>query len=102
MKRGGKGFIVENEFYCTRCGSKGIPIVRKRGQEREAGHLKRIFCLKCQEEVNHVECKPFSHYEYCDFLTEFDNHNFDDEGNRKMTYGQLKQQLNQKVSDTYE
>ena len=50
----------------------------------------RIFCLKCQEEWNHVECKPFSHYEYEDFLIEKEYKNFDENGNRKMKYGELR------------
>ena len=33
---------IENEsvFYCVACGRRGIPITRRRGAEREAGHLK--------------------------------------------------------------
>lgn len=86
----GRQSVVLSEFYCTKCGNKGIPIMRRRGAEREAGHLKRIFCLKCQQEWNHAECKPYSHYDYNDFLLEFKHSNFDNEGNRKMPYGELK------------
>ena len=60
-----------SSFYCTCCGNKGIPIARWRGAERNAGHLKKIYCLKCKKEVNHVECKMFSKYDYEDFLLEF-------------------------------
>jgi hypothetical protein len=90
MRRGRNNFLIDNEFYCTKCGNKGIPIARKKGQEREAGHLKKLFCLKCQEETNHVECKPFSHYEHEDFLFEFENGNFTETGARKMGYGEFK------------
>lgn len=83
-----------SEFYCTRCGNKGLPIVRRKGYEREAGHLKRIFCLHCKEEVNHVECKEFTKYTYQDFLVERERDNFDLEGNRKITYGELKGVIN--------
>ena len=86
----GRQSIVLSEFYCTKCGNKGIPIMRRKGAEREAGHLKWIFCLKCQQEWNHVECKSYSHYDYNDFLLEFEYSNFDNEGNRKMPYGELK------------
>lgn len=82
--------IILSDFYCTKCGNKGIPIMRRKGAERQAGHLKRIFCLKCQQEWNHVECKPYSRYNYNDFLVEFENKNFDNEGNRKIPYGELK------------
>lgn len=86
----GRQSIVLSEFYCTNCGNKGIPIMRKKGAEREAGHLKKIFCLKCQQEWNHVECKPYSKYDYNDFLLEFEYKNFNEQGNRKMAYGELK------------
>ena len=80
----------ESVFYCVNCGNRGIPIMRRRGAEREAGHLKKIFCLHCQREWNHVECKYFSHYDYEDFLLEKTYDNFDENGNRKMKYGELR------------
>ena len=93
MRRGRNNFLIDNEFYCTKCGSKGIPIARKKGQEREAGHLKKLFCLKCKDETNHVECKPFSHYEHEDFLFEFENGNFTETGRRKMPYGEFRHMM---------
>lgn len=84
------GFSLESEFYCVECGNKGIPIIRKKGKEREAGHLKRIYCLKCGREWNHVECKPFTHYTKEDFELEKQYHNFDENGNRIFEYGKLK------------
>lgn len=85
----------ESKFYCTQCGSEGIPILRRIGKEREAGHLKKIYCLKCKKEQNHVECKPYTRYTYEDFLLEFNEHNFTPEGTRILTYGQLRDKLNQ-------
>lgn len=86
--------LIESEFYCTRCGSRGIPVQRKIGQEREAGHLKKLFCLKCKQDQNHVECKPWTKYTHDDFLVEMEYHNFDKDGNRIRTYGQLKELIN--------
>ena len=60
-----------SEFYCVECGNRGIPIARRVGQQREAGHLKKIFCLHCQKETNHAEIRPFGSYRYEDFLEEF-------------------------------
>ena len=85
--------FIEGEFYCTECGSRGIPVQRKIGQEREAGHLKILYCLKCKKEVNHVECKPWTKYNYDDFLIEMKYHNFKD-GNRVRPYGELKELIN--------
>lgn len=86
--------FTTSEFYCCKCGNRGIPIARINGKEREAGHLKKLYCLHCKTEWNHAECKPFSHYDYNDFLMEFREGNFDEEGNRKMTYGELRSKLN--------
>lgn len=86
--------ITDNEFYCTKCGNKGIPVVRIKGAEREAGHLKKLFCLTCQSETNHVECRPWSGYTKEDFWTEFYNNNFDPEGNRIRPYNELRRMIN--------
>ena len=64
--------IMTSDFYCTKCGHKGIPIVRTKHAQREPGHLKKLYCLFCQEEHNHVEIKPIgSKYRYEDFLEEY-------------------------------
>lgn len=85
--------FAESEFYCTKCGKKGIPVLRRKGQEREAGHLKKLFCLNCQQECNHAECKPYSHYDYEDFKNEFENGNFNNEGLRILPYGAFKEKM---------
>lgn len=72
-----------SNFYCTCCGNKGIPIFRVSGQEREPGHLKKLYCLFCQQEVNMVEVKPTGKYSLENFLIEYENGNFDNTGNRK-------------------
>lgn len=95
----GRGNFTTSDFYCTRCGRQGIPIARRLGAEREAGHLKKLFCLSCKQEVNHVECKQFSRYTKEDFFVEYLNNNFNEDGTRKMTYGELKQKLNKEGVD---
>ena len=85
--------ITGNEFYCTQCGSRGIPVVRKKGAEREAGHLKKLFCLHCGCETNHVECREWDGYTHEDFLYEFFGGNFTEDGQRKEGYGLFKHNL---------
>lgn len=64
--------ILTSDFYCTECGRKGIPIARKKGQEREPGHLKKLYCLCCGKETNHAEVRDIgSSYTKADFLEEF-------------------------------
>ena len=73
---------LASHFYCTQCGNEGIPVQRKKGQERETGHLKRLYCIYCKEEVNHVEIKENDLYTYEDFREEFELGRFK-EGNRE-------------------
>lgn len=83
--------MFTSEFYCTQCGAEGIPIIRQTGHIREKGHLKKLYCLCCQKETNFVEIRPNNYkYTYEDFLFEFNNENFDSDGNRKIPFGQLK------------
>ena len=63
--------FLPSDFYCTECGRKGIPIIRIVGKEREAGHLKKLYCLYCQKETNHAEIRPFGKYNKEDFKKEF-------------------------------
>ena len=78
-----KNKFIINEFYCTQCGARGLPVHRKLGQEREPGHLKKLFCLKCCKETNHVEIRSDSpKYDYETFKIEYEYGNFDIDGNR--------------------
>ena len=85
--------IVDNEYYCVKCGNKGLPILRQKGKERELGHLKKLWCLNCQQENNHAEVRPYGAYTYDDFLLEFDYKNFDENGNRILPIGAFKDKL---------
>lgn len=61
-----------SDFYCVECGKKGFPLSRKVGQQREPGHLKKIYCLNCKKETNHAELRPFGKYTYEKFKEEFE------------------------------
>lgn len=50
--------VAQSNFYCVRCANK-VPLPRRRGQLREKGHLKSIYCIRCQEEINHLEVREF-------------------------------------------
>ena len=85
-----------SDFYCTRCGQKSIPIWRKAGRSREPGHLKKLWCLNCQDEVNHVEVRPFGKYNYEDFLIEYNYGNFKEDGTREKKYTEFEHELRNK------
>lgn len=77
----------ESDFYCTKCGQFTYSIRRLKGQEREPGHLKRLWCPFCNEEHNCVEIRSSAYgYTTDDFNMEFSIGNFDEEGNRKMSF----------------
>lgn len=78
-----------SDFYCTCCGHKGIPIIRHSGKAKEPGHLKKLFCLYCQDEKNMVEIKNKGPYTLEEFYIEYKYNNFDENGNRKMPYKQF-------------
>lgn len=83
-----------SDMYCTQCGHKGIPVQRNSGREREPGHLKKMYCLTCNKEVNMVEIRGFNkRYTLEDFLIEFENHNFNENGQRIRSYSELKKEL---------
>lgn len=73
--------FTQSQFFCTKCGKEGIPVNRKKGQERSSGHLKKLYCLYCGEETNHAEIREVGDYTYEDFKEEFDLGRFI-EGNR--------------------
>lgn len=74
---GRQNFTV-SDFYCVRCGSKGMPLPRKMSKQKEQGHMKKLFCLKCKCEVNHMEVRPFGEYVYENFKEDFENGKFKD------------------------
>lgn len=84
---------MDIKYMCTKCGQEGVPIIRRGGRQREAGHLKCLWCLNCREERNHVEVKIGTHYDMDDFWLEYNNGNFDKDGNRIMKYGEFKVKL---------
>ena len=81
MPRSKKAVI--SDFYCTCCGERGIPIART-GKMREPGHLKKLYCLKCNKQTNFVEIRPASNYTYDDFLMELHHGNFTEDGKRRV------------------
>ena len=71
------GNYAEHSFYCIKCGNKGIPLMRKRGFQHGRMHRKKLYCMFCKEEVNHVECKSMEDVE--EFRLNFENGVYTDE-----------------------
>lgn len=99
MKRS-RSTYIPSDFYCCICGSKNIPVYRSKGQEREAGHLKKLYCYTCEKEQNCVEIKQNTNsYTLSDFLIEFEYGNFDEDGNRKRKYGDLRNDIHNGIAE---
>ena len=86
--------ITTSDTYCTQCGKKNIPIPRKQGRAREGGHLKKMYCLHCQQQTNMVEIRGFGDYTLEDFELEYEYHNFNKDGTRKLSLGEFRTHLN--------
>ena len=92
-----------SNMYCTQCGKKNIPIRRKKGKEREPGHLKRMWCIYCNKEVNMVEVRDFgTGYTADDFFWEYYNGNFKEDGTRVLEFGQFRDKMNRKEGEENE
>lgn len=74
----------QHTFYCMNCGSKGIPIPRTRSHRRESLHRKRLYCLHCREEVNHIECNTLEEVEI--FKEKFEKGEYKDEVQDSLAY----------------
>ena len=87
--------ITISDMYCTQCGKRNIPIPRSKGKERECGHLKQMYCIYCKKKTNMVEVRGFySNYTYDDFKLEYDLHNFNEDGTRKLSWSEFRIHLN--------
>ena len=74
--------ISSSRFFCTQCGREGFTIQRKKGQLREPGHLKKLYCLHCKKENNHAEIRDIGGYTYEDFEKEFTLGRFKPDGTK--------------------
>lgn len=70
--------LSTSTFYCLRCGNK-VPLPRKKGKIREKHHLKQIYCIKCKEDINHLEVREFDFdFDYDDFMNKIEEGFFKD------------------------
>lgn len=53
----------EHSFYCINCGHKGIPLQRRESHKHSKFHMKKLYCIYCGEEVNHIECRTMEEVE---------------------------------------
>ena len=73
-----------NDFYCLNCGRKGIPCVRPDSKRREPFHRKKLYCIFCHLECNHVEIN--SDEQRAEFLEMFEHGDFIEEAKASITF----------------
>lgn len=82
---GKRGYHFEDhDFYCMKCGQKGIPIARNLGHKHASMHKKKLYCIHCKEEVNHIECS--NPLEVKEFQKKFRRGEYKDEANASLSY----------------
>ena len=80
---------AEHSFYCINFCNKGIPLMRKQGFKHEGMHRKKLYCVHCKCEVNHIECKTFD--EVAEFRENFATGVYKDEAKESLSFvGALK------------
>lgn len=75
---------AEHSFYCINCGNKGIPLMRNQGFKHQGMHRKKLYCVFCKQEVNHVECKTLDEIE--EFRINFENRVYKDEAEESLHF----------------
>lgn len=51
-----------HDFYCINCGNKSMTLPRLRSHQHAKLHLKKLWCIHCKQEFNHVEVKNEQDY----------------------------------------
>lgn len=73
-----------HDFFCLKCGKKGLPVHRRQGHQHGKYHRKKLYCFYCKEEVNHMECR--NQAEIDEFKDAFERGEFIDEAEESISY----------------
>lgn len=75
---------VTSDFYCLRCGGKGIPLPRRESLQHETFHRKKLWCCYCGTMVNHVEIRSYD--ELLEFQENWDAGIYADEAEASLNF----------------
>ena len=73
-----------HDFYCMKCGNKGIPLSRNVGHQHSKFHSKKLYCVYCKKEINHIECR--NAMEVNKFKEDYANGVFAEEANASIEF----------------
>lgn len=74
-----------HKFFCIRCANEGIPLMRNQGHQHSQFHRKKLYCLNCKAEINHIECKTLD--DIYTFKEMFERGDFKDEAEESFLAG---------------
>lgn len=77
-------YYDSSRFFCLYCGEEGIPLPRKRGQQRKSFHRKKIYCIHCHNTVNHIECR--SDEDVLNFKEDFKDGVYENEAKESLAF----------------
>ena len=80
-----------HDFYCMKCGKKGIPVQRKINHKHGKHHRKKLWCMYCKQEVNHIECR--NDQEVQEFLENFAAGMYKEEVEESLNYIQKENEV---------
>ena len=73
-----------HSFYCMKCGNKGLDIPRRVSHKHGKHHRKKLWCIYCKQEVNHIECKTLQDVE--EFKEKFAAGEYKEEAMESLAY----------------
>ena len=76
--------MISHDFYCMKCGNRGIPLSRKRGHCHGKHHRKKLYCPTCRLEINHIEIRNYD--ELIEFKENFAKGEYKDEAESSLNY----------------
>lgn len=76
--------MENHDFYCMKCGCKGLNVYRQTGRQHSKFHRKRMYCYYCKKELNFIECRNPD--EVAEFHDAFLRGDFADEANESMAH----------------
>ena len=75
---------IEHQFRCIKCANKGIPLMRNKGFQHGKFHRKKLYCVHCKTDVNHIEIK--SEEELEEFLKNWEDRVYHEEAENSLAY----------------
>ncbi len=75
-----------HSFYCPNCGEKIYDLPRPVSHQYQKHHKKKLWCWKCHNTLNAVECR--NDIEVYEFKQKFENGDYKEEVIESLTYTQ--------------